>query len=121
MKSKLQLLKDIAEFLNTETHRQSMIDGALKMLIDHSSFKTGWIFFINEDGKHELSAHYQLPPTLQRDSNTYLCNDKCWCVNKFNKGELSNATILSPVQGLKKLHGKCRMRTIILRIMPQCR
>ena len=102
MKSKLQLLKDIAEFLNTETHRQSMIDGALKMLIDHSSFKTGWIFFIKEDGKHELSAHYQLPPTLQRDSNTYLCNDKCWCVNKFNKGELSNATNIVACSRLEK-------------------
>ena len=43
MKSKLQLLKDIAEFLNTETHRQSMIDGALKMLIDHSNFNTVYI------------------------------------------------------------------------------
>lgn len=102
MKSKLQLLKDIAEFLNTETHRQSMIDGALKMLIDHSSFKTGWIFFINEHGKHELSAHYQLPPTLQHDSNTYLCNDKCWCVNKFNKGELSNATNIVACSRLEK-------------------
>lgn len=102
MKSKLQLLKDIAEFLNTETHRQSMIDGALKMLIDHSNFKTGWIFFINEEGKHELSAHYQLPPTLQHDSNTYLCNDKCWCVNKFNKGELSNATNIVACSRLEK-------------------
>ena len=102
MKSKLQLLKDIAEFLNTETHRQSMIDGALKMLIDHSNFQTGWIFFINEDGKHELSAHYQLPPTLQHDNNTYLCNDKCWCVNKFNKGELSNATNIVACSRLEK-------------------
>lgn len=102
MKSKLQLLKDIAEFLNTETHRQSMIDGALKMLIDHTNFKTGWIFFIKEDGKHELSAHYQLPPTLQHDNHTYLCNDKCWCVNKFNKGELSNATNIVACSRLEK-------------------
>lgn len=102
MKSKLQLLKDIAEFLNTETHRQSMIDGALKMLIDHSNFKTGWIFFINDEGKHELSAHYQLPPTLEHNNNTYLCNDKCWCVNKFNKGELSNATNIVACSRLEK-------------------
>lgn len=102
MKSKLQLLKNIAEFLNTETHRQSMIDGALKMLIDHSNFNTGWIFFINEDGKHELSAHYQLPPTLQNENHTYLRNDKCWCVNKFNKGELSNATNIVACSRLEK-------------------
>lgn len=92
MKSKLQLLKDIAEFLNAETHRQSMIDGALKLLIDHSIFEAGWIFFINERGVHELSAHYQLPPSLEYDDNRYLCQDKCWCVNKFNKNELSKAT-----------------------------
>lgn len=102
MKSKLQLLKDIAEFLNAETHRQSMIDGALQMLIDHTNFATGWIFFINENGKHELSAHYQLPSTLEYDNHTYLCNDKCWCVNKFNKGELSNATNIVACSRLEK-------------------
>jgi hypothetical protein len=35
MKSKLQLLKDIAEFLNEETDRSTMIYGALKLLIDY--------------------------------------------------------------------------------------
>lgn len=102
MKSKLQLLKDIAEFLNTETHRQSVIDGALKMLIDHSNFETGWIFFINDNGEHQLSAHYQLPPTLQYDNNKYLCTDKCWCVNKFNKDELTNATNIVACSRLEK-------------------
>lgn len=92
MKSKLQLLKEIAEFLNAETHRQSMIDGALKLLIDNSIFETGWLFFINERGVHELSAHYQLPPSLEYDENRFLCQDKCWCVNRFNKNELSKAT-----------------------------
>ncbi|CAD2081258.1 GAF domain-containing sensor histidine kinase [Jeotgalicoccus meleagridis] len=92
MKSKLQLLKDIAEFLNAETHRQAMIDGALRLLIDHSNFETGWVFLINNQGEHELSAYYQLPPSLEENDHQYLCNDKCWCVNKFNKKELVKAT-----------------------------
>ena len=100
--TRLALLKEIAEFLNVETETYSMMQGALKSLIQGSEFTTGWIFFINEHGKHELSAHYQLPPTLQHDSNTYLCNDKCWCVNKFNKGELSNATNIVACSRLEK-------------------
>ena len=92
MKSKLQLLKDIAEFLNEETDRPAMIEGALKMLIDHSEFDTGWIFFINEAGQHELTTHYRLPSSLKNNDHHYLCEGKCWCVNKYNRKELKTAT-----------------------------
>lgn len=92
MKSKLQLLKDIAEFLNEETHIQTMLDGALKLLIDHSEFDTGWIFFINHEGKHELISQYSLPDELRRDNCRHLCNGNCWCVRKYQNDELKTAT-----------------------------
>ncbi|GAB3062314.1 GAF domain-containing sensor histidine kinase [Salinicoccus sesuvii] len=102
MKSKLQLLKDIAEFLNEETDRSTMIQGALKMLIDHSEFDTGWLFFINEEGQHELSAHYRLPPSLQKGGHEHLCGGKCWCVNKYNNKELRTATNIFVCSRLEK-------------------
>lgn len=92
MKSKLQLLKDIAEFLNEETNTQTMLDGALKLLIDHSEFDTGWIFFVTHEGKHELISHYSLPEDLSKDNCSYLCEGKCWCVRKYQKDELKTAT-----------------------------
>ena len=42
--TRLALLKEIAEFLNEETETYSMLQGALKSLIDGSEFTTGWIF-----------------------------------------------------------------------------
>ena len=46
--TRLALLKEIAEFLNEETETYSMLQGALKSLIDGSEFTTGWIFFIDD-------------------------------------------------------------------------
>lgn len=92
MKSKLQLLKDVAEFLNEETDVKTMLDGALKALIDDSDFETGWIFFINHEGGHELISHYQLPAELSDNNYDYLCNGNCWCVRKYQNQELTTAT-----------------------------
>lgn len=102
MKSKLQLLKDIAEFLNEETDRNTMIDGALRLLIDHSDFETGWIFFIDNEGNPELKAHYQLPPSLEKEGYQHLCEGKCWCVNKYNNKELDRATNIFVCSRLEK-------------------
>ena len=42
--TRLALLKEIAEFLNEETEMKSMLDGALRSLVEGSEFSTGWIF-----------------------------------------------------------------------------
>ena len=42
--TRLALLKEIAEFLNEETETYSMLQGALKSLIDGSEFTTGGFF-----------------------------------------------------------------------------
>lgn len=102
MKSKLQLLKDIAEFLNEETDRNTMIDGALRELIDHTDFETGWVFFINQQGTHELISHYRLPPSLEKENNKHLCDGNCWCVTKYNNNELEQATNIFVCSRLEK-------------------
>ena len=42
--TRLALLKEIAEYLNEETELYSMMQGAVKYLINGSNFTTGWIF-----------------------------------------------------------------------------
>ncbi|WP_245844540.1 GAF domain-containing sensor histidine kinase [Salinicoccus kekensis] len=102
MKSKLKLLKDIAEFLNEETDLKTMLDGALRELIDHTEFDTGWIFFINDEGEHELAAHYRLPPSLKKRECHYLDDGSCWCVRAYHKGQLRTATNIFVCSRLEK-------------------
>ncbi|CAD2079018.1 GAF domain-containing sensor histidine kinase [Phocicoccus pinnipedialis] len=102
MKTKLQLLKDIAEFLNEETDKDRMLQGALKMLIDNSEFATGWVFFINGHGEHELGAHYKLPKSLTNEDFSHLTYGKCWCVNQYNRNNLEKATNIFVCSRLEK-------------------
>ena len=92
MKSKLQLLKDIAEFLNEETDLQTMLNGALRELVTHTEFETGWVFFINKEGEHELAADYQLPPSMKKRGCHYLKDGSCWCVRADHIRQLQTAT-----------------------------
>lgn len=91
-KSRLALLKEIAEFLNEETEIASVTQGALKSLIQGSNFTTGWIFFINQEGQHKLESYVDLPPSLMANECHYIKDGTCWCVNAFNKGKLNKAS-----------------------------
>ena len=46
----------------------SMMHGGLRSLIDGSDFTTGWIFFINQEGEHELVSAVDLPGALSKKS-----------------------------------------------------
>lgn len=91
-RTRLALLKEIAEFLNEETEMYSMTQGALKYLIEGSNFTTGWIFFINSVGEHELVSHVALPQSLTADHCHYIKDGSCWCVKAFNQGRLMKAS-----------------------------
>lgn len=103
MKSKIELLRMIAEYLNQETNRDTMLNEALKLLIDNSEFDTGWIFFIDKNGEHDLAAHYNLPVGLKENDYEKLFNGKCWCVNQYNRDNLKNATNIIACSRLEKL------------------
>ncbi|QLK86349.1 GAF domain-containing sensor histidine kinase [Staphylococcus sp. 17KM0847] len=90
--TRLALLKEIAEFLNEETELQSMLDGALDYLIEGSDFSTGWVFFIDEDGAHTLSAHRALPKALTNHHCKYMVEGTCWCVQSYHNKKLTKAS-----------------------------
>lgn len=91
-RSNIELLKEIAEFLNEETEMEQMLQGALRKLLAGTLFETGWIFFINEKGKQELIAHENLPDALQKNDCRLLQKGGCWCVSRFQNGELDKAS-----------------------------
>lgn len=90
--TRLALLKEIAEFLNEETETYTMIQGALKYLIEGTAFTTGWIFFIDDAGQHELVAHYDLPGALSKQNCKYMCEGTCWCVQAYQNKKLTKAS-----------------------------
>ncbi|KAA1039177.1 GAF domain-containing sensor histidine kinase [Macrococcus equipercicus] len=92
MKSRTALLKEIAEFLNEETETYSMLDGALKRLVEGTDFSTGWIFFIDDEGSHQLISDYRLPDALEQNDCHYMTAGPCWCVSRYHQGKLTKAS-----------------------------
>ncbi|WP_251519563.1 MULTISPECIES: GAF domain-containing sensor histidine kinase [Staphylococcus] len=90
--TRLALLKDIAEFLNEETETYSMLQGALESLIKGSDFTTGWIFFIDEAGEHEVVSDVSLPGALTKQNSKYMCEGSCWCVQAYQNKKLTKAS-----------------------------
>jgi two-component system NarL family sensor kinase len=90
--TRLALLKEIAEFLNEETETYDMMQGALKFLINGSDFSTGWIFFIDHEGKHELVSDTNLPGALTKNNCQYMQEGTCWCVQAYNNEKLTKAS-----------------------------
>ncbi len=108
--TRTSLLKEIAEFLNEETEMYSMMHGALKKLVSGSNFHTDWIFFIDEEGKHELVAEEALPPALTHNSCQYMTEGTCWCVTAYQNKKLTKAsniiTCSRIVKATKEHHDK---------------
>ncbi|WP_419159774.1 GAF domain-containing sensor histidine kinase [Rossellomorea sp. BNER] len=100
--SNIQLLKEIAELLNEETEMASMVKGALKKLIIGSNFTTGWIFLINENSQHELTAYENLPSSLSSQCCELMKKGGCWCLNRFYKGKLTKASNIIECQRIEK-------------------
>jgi two-component system, NarL family, sensor kinase len=100
--SNIELLKEIAEFLNNETEQCDMLHGALKKLIKGTSFTTGWIFFVEEDGKHQLASYKDLPESLENNDCELMHDGGCWCVNRFRNGKLTKASNIIECQRIEK-------------------
>ncbi|MFX3630015.1 MAG: GAF domain-containing sensor histidine kinase [Ectobacillus sp.] len=89
---RLQALKEIAERLNEATHLEIMLKNALQQLLQVMNLETGWVFFIDKEGKHELAANISLPPGLARKEKKPMCEGACWCIDRFVDGRLQKAT-----------------------------
>jgi two-component system, NarL family, sensor kinase len=86
------ILKEIAELLNEGTDTKTMLSDVLKRLLYVTGLETGWIFLIDADGNHELTADFALPPALTMNHKERMCHGECWCVNKYNNQTLNKAT-----------------------------
>lgn len=86
------LLKEIAELLNEGTDTSDVLSGVLKKLLDVTGLQTGWIFLIDDHGKHHLAAAEALPPVLADNHHQRMCHDDCWCIDRYNKRKLNKAT-----------------------------
>ena len=118
--SNIELLKEIAELLNEETEMENMLQGALHKLLEGTLFETGWIFFIDEKGRQKLIAQSNLPNALKQNDCRQLQKGGCWCVSRFQKGELKRPRILLSVKELSTQERKVMRIVVALRIMQQC-
>ena len=83
---RLEALKEIAELLNEATNLQDMLEKVLHTLLQVMNLQTGWIFFIDESGKHSMlvDENYQ---RLLRGKRRSRCEGNCWCVERFVNGD----------------------------------
>ncbi|MDM5297335.1 GAF domain-containing sensor histidine kinase [Bacillus pumilus] len=88
----LKTLKEIAEKLNEGTEIKDTLHEVLQMLIDVTGFQTAWIYFIEDDGSYELMAEVSLPEALAKHQKQLMCQNDCYCINRYNKGSLQSAT-----------------------------
>lgn len=89
---KLETLKTIAETLNESQNKTEMLQSVLDQIITISHFESGWIF-MEEDGII-LAADKGLPPALERHNKSLMCGEDCYCVSKYQKGILTQATTI---------------------------
>ncbi len=89
---RLEALKAIAELLNEATNLQDMLEKMLHTLLQVMNLQTGWIFFIDESGKHRMLVDQNLPPALTWQEKKPMCEGDCWCVERFVNGRLEKAT-----------------------------
>lgn len=90
--SELQILKEIAELLNRGTDLYAVLSEVLKQLLHVTGLQTGWIFLIDRSGQFELAAKENLPPALTENEFQPMCQGNCWCLNRYNSGQLDKAT-----------------------------
>ncbi|UOQ43587.1 GAF domain-containing sensor histidine kinase [Halobacillus salinarum] len=98
--SQLETLKNIAELLNQSTDKKVMKD-VLAAFISMTHFETGWVFLEREDGVH-LEADVGLPPALSKNDKELMCGEDCYCVSRYKKGKLTQATSIIACKRIEK-------------------
>jgi len=98
----IEILKDIAELLNEGTNMNQVLSEVLKRLLEVTGLQVGWIFLIDEQGRHELAASHALPPALSYNQCSRMKNGQCWCVNSYNSKKLKKATNIIECQRIEE-------------------
>lgn len=100
----LFVLKEISEILNEGTELDGMLQKVLSKLLAAAGFASGWIFFIDENGKYELMAAEQLPPALSIHNFSPMCDGTCWCIDKFRTKKLNRASNIMECKRLEQAY-----------------
>ncbi|MCH1626046.1 GAF domain-containing sensor histidine kinase [Ferdinandcohnia quinoae] len=88
----ISILKEIAELLNEGTDTKIVLSEVLRKLLHVTGLQIGWIFLIDDNGTQQLAADEALPPALTKNNKQRMCEGSCWCVNRYNKQSLNQAT-----------------------------
>jgi signal transduction histidine kinase len=84
-------LKTIAETLNNSNDMHQMLNAVLKKLLEVTGLTTGWIFLVDEEPEYSCVVDVNLPPALTWGNKTPMCNDTCWCLDRYWDGRLNHA------------------------------
>ncbi|TES46436.1 GAF domain-containing sensor histidine kinase [Shouchella lehensis] len=84
----IETLKEIAKTLNEGERIEDILQAVLVSLLETTGLKTGWIFLVSPQGKQRLVAQVGLPQGLRHQTCAPLKEGSCYCVNKYNNGEL---------------------------------
>src|SRR3981081_1736493 len=88
----LQVLKEVAEALNSATTEQRATGEALRRMADLLGVETGWVWLRDPAAALLYNAAVQsLPPYLQEPVR--MTGRSCWCLELFRKGELTARNI----------------------------
>ena len=98
----LRALKEISKTLNEGTDVTSMLTPVLTKVLNITGFTSGWIFLVDERGRHTLAAKSGVPAGLSREDCGPLKRGGCWCKNQFMKGALANAVNMLECQRLER-------------------
>ncbi|RFU64842.1 GAF domain-containing sensor histidine kinase [Peribacillus glennii] len=97
----LTIMKQISATLNEGTETPVVLNDVLSKLLEVTGFETGWIFLFHENDNFDMIASRNLPPALLNEKYKPMCGSNCWCVNRYMKGKLQNATNIIECQRLE--------------------
>ena len=88
----LQVLREVAEALNSAPTEQGAAGEALSRMADLLGVETGWVWLRDAQSGHFYSAAVQsLPPYLQEPVR--MTGNWCWCLELFRTGQLTARNI----------------------------
>jgi two-component system, NarL family, sensor kinase len=88
----LQVLKEVAEALNSARTEQRAASEALSRMADLLGVETGWVWLCDPASDRFYSAAVQhLPPYLQEPVR--MTGRSCWCLELFRSGQLTARNI----------------------------
>ena len=88
----LQVLKEVAEALNSASTEQQAAGDALGRMADLLGVETGWVWLRDPaSGRFYSAAAQSLPPYLQEPVR--MTGRSCWCLELFRTGQLTARNI----------------------------